>query len=104
MVLLVWLLAEQLWIGRIAALRAFQRCRRRLPPAENPAARGPSCVSPNAAAQTRRVSVARIQLDSRKSVRPFKAIIWGGISECAMSGLRNYAQEGPAVFRAAATS
>jgi hypothetical protein len=36
---------------------------------------------PNAAAQTRIVSVARIRLDSRKSVRPFKGIICDDISE-----------------------
>ena len=35
----------------------------------------------NAAAQTRIVSVARIRLDPRKSVRPFKGIICGDISE-----------------------
>jgi hypothetical protein len=35
----------------------------------------------NAAAQTRMVSVARIRLDSRKSVRPFKGIFCGDISE-----------------------
>ena len=33
------------------------------------------------AAQTRIVSVARIRLDSRKSVRPFKEIICDDISE-----------------------
>jgi hypothetical protein len=32
-------------------------------------------------AQTRVVSVARIRLDPRKSVRPFKGIICGDISE-----------------------
>jgi hypothetical protein len=36
---------------------------------------------PSGAAQTRIVSVARIRLDSRKSVRPFKGIICGDISE-----------------------
>jgi hypothetical protein len=36
---------------------------------------------PNAAAQTRIVSKARIRLDSRKSVRSFKGIIWVDISE-----------------------
>ena len=36
---------------------------------------------PNAAAQTRIVSKARIQLDSGKSVRSFKAIICVDISE-----------------------
>jgi hypothetical protein len=37
--------------------------------------------SPHAAAQTRIISVARIGLDSRKSVRPFKGIICDDISE-----------------------
>ena len=41
----------------------------------------PELPIPNAAAQTRIVSVARIRLDSWKSVRPFKEIfcddIWG---------------------------
>ena len=36
---------------------------------------------PRAAAHTRMVSVARIQLDSRKSVRPFKGMICDDISE-----------------------
>ena len=36
---------------------------------------------PTAAAQTRMVSVARIRLDSRKSLRPFKGIICDDISE-----------------------
>jgi hypothetical protein len=35
----------------------------------------------NAGAQTRIVSVGRIRLDSRKSVRPFKGIFCGDISE-----------------------
>jgi hypothetical protein len=43
-----------------------------------PAEPGPSC---GAAAQTRMVSVARIRLDPRKSVRPFKGIICDDISE-----------------------
>jgi hypothetical protein len=34
---------------------------------------------PNAAAQTRTVSVAIFRLDPRKSVRPFKGIICSGI-------------------------
>jgi hypothetical protein len=38
-------------------------------------------ASPHAAAQTRIISVARIGLDSRKSVRPFKGIICDDISE-----------------------
>jgi hypothetical protein len=42
---------------------------------------GPSCVPPGAAAQTRMVSVARIPLDSRKSMRLFKGIICADISQ-----------------------
>ncbi len=41
----------------------------------------PELRIPNAAAQTRIVSKARIRLDSRKSVRSFKGIICGDISE-----------------------
>src|SRR5438094_3271128 len=41
----------------------------------------PELRIPNAAAQTRIVSVARIRLDSRKSVRPFKGIICDDVSE-----------------------
>ena len=43
--------------------------------------RKPELRIPNAAAQTRIVSVARIWLDPRKSVRPFKGIFCGDISE-----------------------
>jgi hypothetical protein len=39
---------------------------------------------PRAAAHTRMVSVARIQLDSRKSVGPFKGMICDDISEIAV--------------------
>ena len=42
---------------------------------------GSELRTPGAAAQTRIVSVARIRLDSRKSVRPFKGIICDDISE-----------------------
>jgi hypothetical protein len=41
----------------------------------------PELHFPSGAAQTRRVSVARIRLDPRNSVRPFKGIICGDISE-----------------------
>jgi hypothetical protein len=64
-----------------------------------------------AAAQTRMVSVAGVRLDSRKSMRLFKGIIWDDISEFeshmpghaawslwAMSGLRNYAQQRPGLL------
>jgi len=37
-----------------------------------------------AAAQTRIVSVVRIRLDTRKSVRPFKGIICADISQIAV--------------------
>jgi hypothetical protein len=42
---------------------------------------GPRLRLRNAAAQTRIVSAARIRLDSRKFVRPFKQIICGDVSE-----------------------
>ena len=41
----------------------------------------PELRFPHAAAQTRIVSVARIRLDSRKSVRPFKGIFCADVSE-----------------------
>src|SRR5262249_17765910 len=65
----------------------------------------PELRFPHAAAQTRIVSVARIRLDSRKSVRPFKGIFCDDISEFeshmpsqpvaspwAMSGSQKYAR------------
>jgi hypothetical protein len=52
----------------------------RLEPCRDPGAR-PELHLPSPAAQTRIVSVARIRLDSRKSVRSFKGIICGDISE-----------------------
>jgi hypothetical protein len=42
---------------------------------------GPELRMPGAAARTRIVSVARIRLDSRKSVRSFKKIICHDVSE-----------------------
>jgi hypothetical protein len=87
MVLLVLPPADHLWIGsnrgqfvpsRRRRTRANVRAERSL---KIPAEPAPSCVSPGTAAQTRIVSVARIRLDSRKSVRPFKEIICGDISE-----------------------
>ena len=73
-----------------------------------PAEPSPELRIPNAAAQTRIVSVAKIRLDRRKSTRLFKGIICDDISEFeshmpshavwslwAMSGLRNYAQQRP---------
>jgi hypothetical protein len=44
-------------------------------------ATGPELCIPTAAAQTRIVSVARIRMDSRKSVRLFSGIICDDISE-----------------------
>ena len=41
----------------------------------------PRAAPPTVAARTRIVSAARIRLDHRKSVRPFKGIICGDISE-----------------------
>jgi hypothetical protein len=65
----------------------------------------PELRIPNAAAQTRMVSMAGIRLRTRESARPFKGIICDDISEFesdmpshavwsvwAMSGLRNLAQ------------
>src|SRR5919197_2948149 len=49
--------------------------------AEEPGRTGRELRIPCAAAQTRVVSVARIRLDSRKSVRPFKGIFCGDVSE-----------------------
>src|SRR5437016_4934964 len=49
--------------------------------AEDPAEPSPELRIPNAAAQTRIVSKARIRLDSRKSVQSFKGIICLDISE-----------------------
>src|SRR6516225_474686 len=52
-----------------------------------PAEPSPELRIPNAAAQTRMVSMAGIQLDSRKSVRSFKGIICVDISEIAVGTL-----------------
>ena len=49
--------------------------------AEDPGHTRPERHFPSGAAQTRIVSAARIRLDPRKSVRPFKGIICGDISE-----------------------
>jgi hypothetical protein len=49
-----------------------------------PSEPSPELRIPNAAAQTRIVSKARIRLDSRKSVRSFKGIICDYISEIAV--------------------
>jgi hypothetical protein len=64
--------------ARPATSASDQRPRKH--PCRDPGLR-PSCVSPNAAAQTRIVSKARIRLDSRKSVRSFKGIICVDIAE-----------------------
>ena len=47
----------------------------------------PELRIPNAAAQTRMVSVAEIRLDSRKPVRSFKGIVCDDISEIAVGTL-----------------
>jgi hypothetical protein len=49
-----------------------------------PAEPSPELRIPNAAAQTRIVSKARIRLDSRKSVQSFKGITCDDISEIAV--------------------
>jgi hypothetical protein len=49
-------------------------------PCRDPGTR-PELRIPNVAAHTRRVSVARIRPDSRKSARPFKGIICADVSE-----------------------
>jgi hypothetical protein len=54
---------------------------RRTTLAEDPGSTRPERHFPSGAAQTRARSVARIRLDPRKSVRPFKGIICGDISE-----------------------
>jgi hypothetical protein len=54
---------------------------RRERPARDAAQSRPELHLPSGAAQPRIVSVARIRLDSRKSVRPFKGIIYDDISE-----------------------
>jgi hypothetical protein len=56
---------------------------RRERPARDAAQSRPELHLPSGAAQPRIVSVARIRLDSRKSVRPFKGIICADISEFA---------------------
>src|SRR6516164_7721371 len=52
-----------------------------------PAEPSPELRIPNAAAQTRIVSVAKIRLDRRKSTRLFKGIICDDISEIAVGTL-----------------
>src|SRR5262245_11468662 len=82
MVLLVWPPPDNLWIGRKS--RQFPPLSDRPTPAQASPLRSyirPELRFPHAAAQTRIVSVARIRLDSRKSVRPFKGIFCDDISE-----------------------
>src|SRR5258705_11768754 len=55
----------------------------------------PELHLPSPAAQTRIVSVARIRLDSRKSVRPFKGIICADISEFESSHPRHAVRSAP---------
>src|SRR5205823_11063683 len=54
---------------------------RRTTLAEDPGSTRPERHFPSGAAQTRVVSAARIRLDPRKSVRSYKGIIYGDISE-----------------------
>src|SRR5215831_17213642 len=82
MVLLFWPPPDHLWIGRKS--RQFPPLSDRPTPAQASPLRSyirPELRFPHAAAQTRIVSVARIRLDSRKSVRPFKGIFCDDISE-----------------------
>src|SRR6266550_4840622 len=85
MVLLVWPPAEHLWIGRnrgqFAPYDAARWPLRRTTLAEDPGSTRPERHFPSGAAQTRVVSAARIRLDPRKSVRSYKGIIYGDISE-----------------------
>src|SRR6266480_7042318 len=85
MVLLVWPPAEHLWIGRnrgqFAPYDAARWPLRRTTLAEDPGSTRPERHFPSGAAQTRVVSAARIRLHPRKSVRPFKGIICGDITE-----------------------
>src|SRR6266513_216956 len=85
MVLLVWPPAEHLWIGRnrgqFAPYDAARWPLRRTTLAQDPGSTRPERHFPSGAAQTRVVSAARIRLDPRKSVRSYKGIIYGGISE-----------------------
>jgi hypothetical protein len=69
--------------------RCLPRALHRRAGAARPSARarvgaaGPSCVSPTSQLK-REYSVARLRLDSRKSVRPFKGIICADVSEIAV--------------------
>src|SRR2546429_8771816 len=85
MVLLVWPPAEHLWIGRnrgqFAPYDAARWPLRRTTLAEDPGSTRPERHFPSGAAQTRVVSAPRIRLDPRKSVRSYKGIIYGDISE-----------------------
>ena len=60
---------------------------RRTTLAEDPGSTRPERHFPSGAAQTRVVSAARIRLDPRKSVRSYKGIIYGDISEIAVGTL-----------------
>jgi len=64
---------------------------------------GPRLRLRNAAAQTRIVSAARIRLDSRKFVRPFKQIICGDVSEFESHMPRQAVGSPPAIGRWPAT-
>jgi hypothetical protein len=82
-VLLDWPPPDHLWIGRNrgnSRHRSDSTNARASMPAGHPGIT-PELRFPHPAAQTRIGSVARIRLDSRKSVRPFKGIICDAISE-----------------------
>src|SRR5258706_15272396 len=86
MILLVWPPPDHLWIGRkrgqvvLSDASSMTNVRAR-PLAEDPGSTRPELRIPNAAAQTRVVSVARILGGSPESERPFKGIFCDDISE-----------------------
>jgi hypothetical protein len=87
LVLLVWPPPEHLWIGRNRGpIRALQPCRSMANFGAERFLVDPGSTRPerhflSGAAQTRIVSAARIRLDSRKSVRPFKGILCDDVCE-----------------------
>ena len=93
MVLLALLPADHLLIERDRGQFVPSRRRRMMANVRaerlltTPAEPSPELRIPNAAAQTRVVSVAKIRLDSRKSMRSFKGIIYVDISEIAVGTL-----------------
>ena len=73
--------------GQFAPYDAARWPLRRTTLAEDPGSTRPERHFPSGAAQTRVVSAARIRLDPRKSVRSYKGIIYGDISEIAVGTL-----------------